>query len=58
MGGRIFEKQNNTNFFVETEQKSDLNIAHYLGKVDEAFVFNDEKLDKGTCLEVWHHSAQ
>ncbi|MDR0205694.1 MAG: phosphoribosylformylglycinamidine synthase [Bacteroidales bacterium] len=45
-------------FIVETEQKLDFNLTLYLGKVDEGFVINDEKLDKRACLEAWHHSTQ
>jgi phosphoribosylformylglycinamidine synthase len=45
-------------FIVETEQMLDFEFAAYLGQVSDSFTINGETIDKKSCLEAWHHSAQ
>jgi len=40
-------------FIVETEQKLNFEYAVELGKVDDSFIINDERIDKEACLDSW-----
>jgi phosphoribosylformylglycinamidine synthase len=40
-------------FVVETEQELRSEYAVYLGKVDDSFIINDEKINKESCLKAW-----
>ena len=44
-------------FVIETETEIDFECAGNLGKVDNLFIINDEKIDKAACLKAWQCSA-
>jgi len=40
-------------FIVETEQELHFQYAIYLGKTDDYFIINEEKINKEECLQAW-----